>query len=70
MTAGGEIWVPVDTVEGHEQRRRGHARGLAVPEPLEAGDELVVEEAHLAVQDQRGRRQAADRRHERGNRLA
>ncbi len=40
-----------------------------MPEPLESGDELLIKDRHLAVQDERDRGQGGDRRRKLGEAL-
>src|SRR5262252_9337496 len=44
--------VKVQAVEGHVDGRGGHRVLGALAEPLEAADELVVEDRHFPVEDQ------------------
>jgi hypothetical protein len=52
----------VEAVEGHEDRWRHRLVLRWVHQEVEAGDEGVVEHAHLSVQDQRGSPDRGDRR--------
>ena len=58
-----EIPTPgLERIKGHVDGWRGKRVAGPVPEPLESGDELLIEHRHLAVEDQRGLRQGGNRR--------
>ena len=48
-------------VEGHEHRRRGSRVGIGSAEQMKLTDEVFIEHADLAIEDQRGRFQRGDR---------
>ena len=49
----------LEHIEDHVDGRRGERFAGPMPEPLESGDEVLIEHRHLAVEDQRGLRREA-----------